>query len=582
MKINKEILDHLDVLYGSEIVKQVESDLIRIFLQYSKSIPIPSQKEWFNHKDVFLITYADIIRKEGESSLKTLNSFLIKWVSEFINTVHILPFFPYSSDDGFSVIDFKSVQREFGTWEDVTKIGTRFHLMFDLVINHISSQSTWFQGFLRGSKKYQSYFIKNNSDDEIKNVFRPRETPLITFFNTHEGKQGVWTTFSEDQIDLNFKNPQVLLEFVDTMLFYISKGADYFRFDAIAYIWKEKKTNCLHLPQVHTIVQLFRSILNQVAPWVKIITETNVPHPENISYFGNGENEAQLVYNFTLPPLTLYSFHVGNAESLTAWAATLIYPSKKSTFFNFLASHDGVGVIPVKNIIDNESLDTMAERIKQLGGTVSYRTDATKETKSPYEFNINYLDALGIPEIHDEPYQLIGKRFLATQAIMLAMKGIPGIYFHSLFGSRNWLEGVKRTQKARTINREKLQIKYLEAELLKSNSLRNIIFSGYKNLLCVRTSCSAFHPNGKQIVLNLHKSLFSIIRISPDGREVVLCIHNVKNEIIDVSLDLTYFEYFSCSYLQDLLSGKSYLMGKRSIELNIPAFGVLWLKGITA
>jgi len=524
-----------------------------------------------------LITYPDIVRNTGESPLKTLGTFLSKWIAGMISTIHILPFFPFSSDDGFSIIDYKQVNPEHGQWEDVRVLGKSFQLMFDAVLNHVSASSRWFKGFLKGERKYRDYFITIHLNEDLSNVFRPRDLPLKTPVETKTGKKFVWTTFSSDHIDLNYHTPQLLLEMIDTLLFYVSKGADYIRLDAVAYIWKEKSTNCIHLPQAHSIVQIFRIIFNEVAPWVKIITETNVPHQDNISYFGNGENEAQLVYNFSLPPLVLHTFHTGNAKILSQWASSLVTSSKKTTFFNFLASHDGIGVMPVLGILDNEEVEAMANRVKLLDGSVSYKNNADG-TKSPYELNINYLDALCDPESSNESDALIAKRFLASQAIMLALKGIPGIYFHSLFGSRNWTDGVKSTGRARTINREKLQTGSLEDELNDPGSLRNLVFSGYKMLLAARISNASFHPNGKQKVLNLHKGIFSVLRFSPNDEKSVLCIHNVKSKSLDINIQLSDFGIIRMYKLKDLLSDKVFMVENNTASIRIEPYSVLWLE----
>jgi sucrose phosphorylase len=299
-------------------------------------------------------------------------------------------------------------------------------------------------------------------------------------------------------------------------------------------MWKEVGTSCIHLPQTHRAIQLMRSVLDEVAPGVVLITETNVPHAENISYFGNGHNEAQMVYNFTLPPLTLHSFHTGSAEALSRWADSLTLPSDQVTFFNFLASHDGIGLTPARGILSDTAVAAMAERVKQLGGHVSYKNNPDG-SQSAYELNINYLDALADPE-QDEPLELVARRFLAAQAIMLALRGVPGIYFHSLFGSRGWPEGVKQSGRARTINREKLNRERLEQELVDESSLRHHVFNGYANLLRQRTSHPAFHPNGEQEVLMLHPALFSVQRTAPAGMAVLLCLHNVANEEVSVTL----------------------------------------------
>jgi sucrose phosphorylase len=577
MKKKDGFFDHLAYLYGEDTAVDFYRKINKVISKYEGLIQPRGAEITFNQKDTILITYPDIVANTDESPLKTLGIFLSKWVSEVISTIHILPFFPFSSDDGFSVIDYKKVNPEHGHWEDVRVLGKNFQLMFDAVLNHISASSRWFKGFLEGESKYRDYFITINNDEDLSKVFRPRELPLKTPVETSTGEKLVWTTFSSDHIDLNYHTPQLLMEIIDTLLFYVSKGADYIRLDAVAYIWKEKGTSCIHLPQAHSIVQIFRIILNEVAPWVKIITETNVPHIDNISYFGNGENEAQLIYNFSLPPLVLHAFHNGNTETLSRWANSLVTSSKKTTFFNFLASHDGIGVMPVRGILDEEEVEAMANRVKQLNGSVSYKNNADG-TKSPYELNINYLDALCDPESSNESEALIAKRFLASQAIMLALKGVPGIYFHSLFGSRNWIDGVNSTGRARTINREKLQVDSLEDELNDIGSLRNLVFSGYKTLLDARTSNTAFHPNGEQKVLNLHKSIFSVLRSSPDGKRSVICLHNVQSKSLDMNMQLSDMGIIRIIKLKDLLSGKNFIVENNTASIMIEPYSVLWLE----
>ena len=577
MKKKDGLFDHLAYLYGKDTAVDLHRKIKKTISKYEGLIQPRGAEITFNQKDTILITYPDIVTNTGESALKTLETFLSKWVSEVISTIHILPFFPFSSDDGFSVIDYKKVNPEHGHWEDVRVLGKNFQLMFDAVLNHISASSRWFKGFLGGESKYRDYFITINDDEDLSKVFRPRELPLKTAVETSTGEKFVWTTFSPDHIDLNYHNPQLLLEIIDTLIFYVSKGADYIRLDAIAYVWKEKGTSCIHLPQAHSIVQIFRIILNDAAPWVKIITETNVPHEDNISYFGNGENEAQLVYNFSLPPLVLHAFHTGNAETLSRWASSLVTSSRKTTFFNFLASHDGIGVMPVRGILDEEEVEAMANRVKLLDGSVSYKNNADG-TKSPYELNINYLDALCDPESPNESETLIAKRFLSSQAIMLALKGVPGIYFHSLFGSRNWKDGVNNTGRARTINREKLQVDSLEGELNNIGSLRNLVFSGYKALLDARKSSAVFHPNGKQKVLNLHKGIFSVLRSSPNGKNSAICIHNVQSKSLDMNMQLSDLGNIRIIKLKDLLSEKEFMVKNNTTAIRIEPYSILWLE----
>lgn len=284
------------------------------------------------------------------------------------------------------------------------------------------------------------------------------------------------------------------------------------------------------------MVQLLRAVLDEVAPQVFLITETNIPHAENISYFGDGYNEAQLVYNFALPPLVLDTFLTQNAHILSRWAKTLSLPSDRTTFFNFLASHDGIGLNPARGIIPEEQINAMVEITSLHGGLVSYKNDL-HGARSPYEINCNYFDALSSPGAA-EPIDVQIDRFIAAHAIMLSMVGVPGIYFHSLFGSRGWLEGVRQSGSNRTINRQKFERHTLEQELTQPGSLRQQVFERLSNLLKIRSAQPAFHPFGKQRVIEYDQGVFANLRISSDEKDLVLCLQNVTVQTQRVELDL--------------------------------------------
>ncbi|HSL27570.1 MAG TPA: alpha-amylase family glycosyl hydrolase, partial [Anaerolineales bacterium] len=459
--------------------------------------------------------------------------------------------------------------------EDISRLGQDFRLMFDAVINHASVGHEWFQGFLRDDPRYQEYFVVVEGSPDLSQVVRPRALPLLTTFETTSGPKQVWTTFSADQVDLNFKNPDLLLEIVDTLLFYVSQGAALIRLDAIAYMWKENGTTCIHLPQTHRIIQLFRSMLDQVAPQVLLITETNVPHVDNISYFGNGDNEAQMVYNFALPPLVLHTLQTGNSRVLAEWAARLKLPSRRTTFFNFLASHDGIGVNPARGILPEAEIDAMVERILQHGGLVSYKHVAGG-AQIPYELNINYFDALSDPK-SGEPLEVQIDRFIAAQAIMLALVGVPGIYVHSLFGSRSWHAGVQLTGRNRTINRQKFDLQALEHELSDESSLRHQVFHRYSQLLSARSASAAFHPYGEQQVLDAGSAVFALLRRSPDSAGQVLCLQNISNQAAQVRVNLQGINGVPLPHLTDLITGQgSYDVQQGNLVL--APYETLWLR----
>jgi sucrose phosphorylase len=581
IKTMTEPLNYLAILYGEHLATRLLEQTNHLIEKYRQSIK-PNDGV-LTERDSILITYGDQVQKENEKPLHTLKIFCEKYLSNVIEGIHILPFYPWTSDDGFSVVDYRKVDSNLGDWENVSALQTNFKLMFDGVINHISSQSEWFQKFLKDDAQYQNYFITVEGSPDLSQVVRPRALPLLTSFVTPSGEKKVWTTFSDDQIDLNYKNPNVLLEILDILFLYVQQGASFIRLDAIAYLWKEIGTTCIHLPQAHTVIQFMRAAIDEVAPHVHLITETNVPHVDNISYFGNGYNEAQLVYNFALPPLTLHTFHTSDATVLSNWAKTLTLPSDKTTFFNFLASHDGVGLNPARGILSNPEIDSLVEKTLAHGGLISYKQNSDG-SKSPYEMNINYFDALSNPALlpspssametpprtaakaENESIDMQVSRFISAQAIMLSLIGIPAVYFHSLFGSRNWIAGVRQTSHQRTINRQKCLLDELQKELNDENSLRNKVFIKYSALLKIRKNSSAFHPHGTQKILELHKSIFAIERTSPDDKSSVVCLHNVSSQKI------SFATHFKSGI--DLFTNQKIQMNQITLE----AYQVLWLK----
>ncbi|HSG18950.1 MAG TPA: sugar phosphorylase [Anaerolineae bacterium] len=586
---DQTLFDDLAFLYGSEHAGPVYEHLASLLTKFHKeypelrSRPVPGLATGrYDERDSILITYGDMVRAEGQAPVRTLARFLDRRLKDVVSAVHILPFYPYSSDDGFSVVDYLAVDPALGDWGDVARVGRHFRLMFDAVINHISAESVWFKGFLANNPGYRDYFVVVEPGADLSQVFRPRALPLLTPVqqSTDEGKtveRLVWTTFSADQIDLNFANPDVLLEIVEVLLFYCAHGCDFIRLDAIAYMWKEIGTSSIHLPQTHRIIQFLRRVLDQVAPRVALITETNVPHEQNVSYFGNGTNEAQLVYNFSLPPLTLHAFHTGDATRLRQWAQTLTLPSDQVTFFNFLASHDGIGLMPARQLLAEEEVADMARRVERLGGRVSYKINSDG-TQSAYELNVNYLDALGDPDAPADDHQLLASRFLTAQAIMLALRGVPGIYFHSLFGSRGWPEGVAETGRARTINRQKLKLDELDTELSTPDHLRHLVYHGYVQLLEARRQHPAFHPNADQEILLGNDALFSLRRTSQDGQRQVICIHNVSGRRQLLRLEMEVLGLEASSRLADLLGGPPpRSRDGQTVQIEVQAYGRAWI-----
>lgn len=480
--------------------------------------------------DTMLITYGDSIVQKNIPALEVLNDFLENYVKDAVGNVHLLPMYPYTSDDGFSVVDYRAINPALGDWEHIKQLAERYGLMFDAVINHISKSSDWFQKYLKCEPPYTDYFITCDPNADYSKVTRPRALPLLTAFESEEGKKYVWTTFSEDQIDLNFNSSDVLAEVLDILIMYGRMGAKFIRLDAIGFMWKELGTTCMHLPQTHELIKLMKDVLKVYAPETKIITETNVPHKDNISYFGNGDDEADLVYQFPLPPLVMYSLLTGDASILSKWMAGLELPGEKVTFFNFLSSHDGIGVRPTEGILDDTQREFLVQSTLKHGGRVSYK-DNGDGTKSPYELNINYQDALSGPEDSDETR--IG-RFMAAETILLSMQGVPGIYIHSLLGSRNDYYGMTVSDIPRRINREQLDYETLKVQL-EGNTNRSKIFKELIRRLNIRKEEKPFAPQATQEVLDLDKRVLAVRRFHEASGECINAFINVSGETVTIS-----------------------------------------------
>jgi sucrose phosphorylase len=560
-------------LYPEEIAEKAVHSIIDLVFKYKSRIK--SKEYHLSEKDIILITYGDQVNRESEASLQTLKEFMDIHLKGFVNSVHILPFYPYSSDDGFSVVNYNEVDPHMGSWREIEQLGADYRVMVDGVINHISQFSDWFKAFLSGDRYFQDFFIEVDPSIDLSEVVRPRATPVLSEFIDDDGKlRHVWTTFSKDQVDLNYKNHRVLRNVLDALFYYIEKGATLIRLDAIAFVWKEIGTQCVHLPQTHELIQLIREVLHEVAPEVIIITETNVPHHENVSYFGSGDDEAQMVYNFALPPLLVHSIQNENTKTLTSWAKTLTLPSDKVCFFNFTASHDGIGMRPIKGILTDEELYAMVDKVKEHGGLVSYRAESDG-SQTPYELNCSYIDALTHPNEDD---QIRFKRMLLAQATVLVMPGVPGVYFHSLVGSRNYHDGVKHSGSNRTINREKYNFDWLENELSTQGSLAKRMLDSYKRLISIRINEKSFNPFGDFEFLDLDERLFVVDQISRDNKERILAIHNFSNEEVTVAVpeNIT-------SPLCDILSANCNQYEcddcKTRREITLEPYQMMWLKG---
>ncbi|MBE4809310.1 MULTISPECIES: sugar phosphorylase [unclassified Enterobacter cloacae complex] len=559
--VNAKIKKLINHIYGESFSEAHFKVLLTKLEQAAVDITEKRKSGW-DEKDVVLITYADQFSAKGEKALPVFTRFYNEWLARTFSHVHLLPFYPWSSDDGFSVIDYHNVAPETGTWQDVADLKQSASLMFDFVCNHMSAKSEWFANYLAQKPGYEDFFIAVDPETDLSAVTRPRALPLLTPFTLHDGSvRHLWTTFSDDQIDLNFASPQVLIAMVDVLLHYLAEGARYIRLDAVGFMWKIPGTSCIHLEQTHCLIQLFRAITEAVAPGTVIITETNVPHKDNISYFGDGENEAQMVYQFSLPPLVLHAVHRQDVNALCQWAGSLALPSTTTTWFNFLASHDGIGLNPLRGILPESEILALVEKLQQEGALVNWKNNPDG-TRSPYEINVTYLDALSAQNTSDD--ERIA-RFILAHAVLLSFPGVPAVYIQSILGSRNDYEGVERLGYNRAINRKKYTAGQVDLELNNKNSIRHKIYSRLSEFIAIRRGESAFHPDAQAFFESLDEQILKIVRVAKNG-ERITALFNFSNNVHTVYGDtLTGME---------LLSGQA-VSGK---ELTLNPWQVMWIK----
>lgn len=564
--------NHLKVIYPDLDHAAFAQDLIDIMCPDGQcQTPETHQNHW-DQKNVVMITYGDSLLREGEHPLQTLLHFSEEYLSNTINGIHILPFFPYSSDDGFSVIDYYQVNHQLGNWDDINAIADKFQLMSDLVINHCSSQSEWFEQFKRGEFPGTDFFFCASPDDDLTEVVRPRTNELLQRIDTPQGPRYVWCTFSHDQIDLNFAEPLLLKEVVKIVRLYLDHGVQIFRLDAVAFIWKVPGTSCLSLPETHEIVRLLRTLIQFVAPRAMILTETNIPNRENLAYFGNS-NEAHAIYNFSLPPLLVNALLCGSCQHLKTWMMSMPPALHGTTYLNFIASHDGIGLRPAEGLMDEDEISQMVAMMEQFGGRISMRSLAGGGMR-PYEINISLFDAMKGTLDGEDEWQI--PRFLCAHAIMIALEGIPAIYIHSFLGTHNDQEAVERTGQNRSINRHRWDYEQLQAVLADEEFSHAHVFKGLCHLLQVRRRQPAFHPNATQFTLHLGDAVFAFWRQSMDRQQSIFALNNVsdKQQIVPLSE----INLIGTDSWIDLISGEIY--SDLRAELVLEPYQVVWLTNL--
>ena len=576
--INLDILKRLNFIYRSIISEdktlEYSKKINKLINNYKDIGPKNSKNDYWSENTILLITYADSISR-GLSG-KTLNDFgkfYKQYLEKFINSIHFLPFFPSSGDGGFSVKNHNDVDKAYGTWEDIESLSKKANIMTDLVLNHSSSKGDWYKNFLDDKDPGKNYFYVVDKNYDCSKVVRPRDHDLLTEIELQNKKKFLWCTFSHDQIDLNFKNPDVLLEFIKLILKLSSYGIKIFRLDAVAFIWKQPGTTCLNLSQTHEIIKLLRDIVDQLDKNLIIVTETNLPKQENLSYFGKND-EAHWIYNFSLPPLIVNTFLFEDSVALTKWSMKMPPAQLGNAYLNFIASHDGIGMRPAEGILSDKEIKKMLQRLKKNGSKFSMRKLSNNEEKV-YEANISLFNALQFTD-SDLKGKFALKRFIAAHCIILAIEGVPAFYFNSLFATKNDEETFANTGVKRNLNRYKWHYSTLVDLIKTNNTIEKNCYEIFKKLISIRKIQPAFHPNATQFTLNLDKNIFAVWRQSRDRKQSIFALTNVSSKTI--KLNTNKINLIDDEKWFDLLSQETKITDDQYVKL-MP-FQSLWITNL--
>ena len=552
------------VILSKKDIDYFENEIVQIIEKFNKKNP--KKKKNISEKTTLVICYGDSVYSEKKKSIRVFQNFFQKKLKNYFNTIHFLPFYPSSSDSGFAVKDHYKVENKLGNWSDIKNVSKSSDVMADMVINHSSARGLWFRNFLKKKEPGKDYFLTVDAKFNTSKVVRPRDHKLLKKIKIFKKSDYLWRTFSPDQIDLNFKNPSVLIEFIKIMIHLINNGVTIFRLDAIAYLWKENRTKCINLKQTHEIIKLLRNIIELLNIQTTIITETNLPEKENLSYFGKND-EANWIYNFSLPPLLIHAFLFENSSFLNKWSKNLPNTKNENCYLNFIASHDGIGIRPTEGLLDEQTLNNFLKRLKKNGSKFSFRKVQNK-VKKVYEANITVFNALKKSD-YDQKGKFNLERYVSAHAIMISFEGIPAIYFNSLFGTSNDEAKFIITGNNRDVNRYRWNLKNITSKLKNNESKQSIFYNKLCYLLNIRRKQKAFHPNATRLNLNFGPKIYGFKRISKDRKQTIICITNISSQKQKIKVHKENLKF------RNLMNSKTKIVNKQFLLLD--PFETIWL-----
>lgn len=429
-----------------------------------------------------LITYADSMG----NNLQDLHRLLNQYYQKAVGGVHVLPFFPSSADRGFAPMCYDKVDPEFGTFTDIEALGKEYYLMFDFMVNHISAHSDYFQDFLQKKEQsaYKDFFIryrdfwKNGepTPEQVDMIYKRKpRAPYIEAEFADGSKEKVWCTFCEEQIDLDVTK-KATKEFIrKTLQDMCRHGASIIRLDAFAYAVKKENTSCFFVePDIWELLYEIETIVKKEGAEILPEIHEHYTIPMKIA------DKGFWIYDFALPVMTLHALYNHTGVYLKQWLERC--PMHQ---FTTLDTHDGIGIVDVKDLLPDEEIDKVKEQMYKQGANVKkiYSSEAYNNLDI-YQVNTTYYSALGN---HDDAY-------LLARAIQFFAPGIPQVYYVGMLAGSNDIDLMERTKNGRDINRH-----YYSAEEVAEEQKRPVV-QKLKELMELRNTHPAFSLDGEIVV----------------------------------------------------------------------------------
>lgn len=460
---------------------------------------------------IMLITYADSMGK----NLKELHEVLNKYYKDAIGGVHILPFFPSSADRGFAPMCYAKVDETFGDFSDIEEIGKEYYLMFDFMVNHISAQSEYFQDFLKNKENslYKDMFIrykefwKNGepTQEQIDKIYKRKpRAPYIEAEFADGSKEKIWCTFCTEQIDLDVTKEKTREFIKNTLKEMCCHGASVIRLDAFAYALKKADTSCFFIePDIWKLLYDIENIVKEEGAEILPEIHEHYTIPMKIA------DKGFWIYDFALPVLTLHALYNHTGKYLKNWMK--MCPMKQ---FTTLDTHDGIGIVDVKDLLPDEEIEIVKEQLYKQGANVKkiYSSEAYNNLDI-YQVNTTYYSALGN---NDDAY-------LLARAIQFFAPGIPQVYYVGMLAGSNDIELMERTKNGRDINRH-----YYSKDEIEDEQDRTVV-QKLKELMILRNTHPAF-------------SLDGTIEIQTNGDRLIIT-RKYGSDSITLKSDLTTYRF---------------------------------------